>query len=320
MLALADLIAAHNRIRPHIIRTPVLTSSVLNRRIGAQLFWKAENLQKTGAFKARGATNAVFALDDPTARRGVVTHSSGNHAGALARAAQRRGIPAHVVMPSNVPDVKRATVSFYGARIISCEPSLAAREAGAAQALQETGGTLIHPYNDLKVIAGQGTAALELLDDVPDLDLLLAPVGGGGLLSGTAVAIKSLRPRARVIGVEPSGADDAARSFRSGERAPPPHACTIADGLRGALGDLTFMLIRQHVDDIVTVSEEAIVTAMRLLWEHLKVVVEPSAATPLAGLLENRVPDASGHRIGIILSGGNVDLDHLPWKPTQSAK
>ncbi len=304
--------AAHERIRDKITCTPVLTSDMLDGQAGAALFFKAENLQKIGAFKARGATNAVFMLSDAEAERGVATHSSGNHAAALARAAQLRGIPAYIVMPTNVPKAKQTSVRRLGGRITFCEPTLASREATVESVLAETGAQLVHPYNDLRVMAGQGTAALELLEEVPELDVVLCPVGGGGLASGTAVAAKGLKPGIRVVAVEPEGADDAYRSFRAGALVADGTPRTIADGLRGRLGEQTFREIQAHVDDIVTVSEEAIVLAMRALWEMLKIIVEPSAAVPYAAIIERKL-DVAGKRVGIILTGGNLDLDSLPW-------
>jgi threonine dehydratase len=315
-LTLELIRAARERIRDKIHRTPVLTSELLDGQAGASLFFKAENLQKIGAFKARGATNAVFMLSDAEAARGVVTHSSGNHAAALARAAQLRGIPAYIVMPTNVPQAKQASVQRLGGKVTFCEPTIAAREAAAAKLIQETGAQFVHPYNDLRVMAGQGTATLELLEEVPSLDVVMCPVGGGGLVSGTAVAAKGVKPGIRVIAVEPAGADDAYRSFRAGKIVSDGTPNTIADGLRGRLGDKTFAEIREHVDDIVTVSEAAIVRAMRVLWESLKIVVEPSGAVPYAAILERKVPLA-GQRIGIILTGGNLDLDSLPWLSTE---
>jgi threonine dehydratase len=306
--------AARERIAGKVHVTPVLTSAALDALAGARLYFKCENLQTCGAFKARGATNAVFALAENEARRGVATHSSGNHAAALAHAARLRGVPAHVVMPSNASAAKSAAVSRYGAEITWCAPTLAARESTLREVIAATGATLVHPYNDLAVMAGQGTAAVELLEEVPDLDLLLCPVGGGGLLSGTAVAAKTLHAKIRVVGVEPAGADDAARSFRAGHIIPSTDPHTIADGLRSSLGERPFAEIRRRVDDIVTVSDEAIVAAMRRLWEVLKIVVEPSGAVPYAALLGGAAP-LRGTRIGIILSGGNVDLDRLPWSP-----
>src|SRR5881397_3643686 len=304
--------AAHERIRPYIHRTPVLTSSRLNQASGASLFFKCENFQKIGAFKARGATNAVFSLDDATARRGVATHSSGNHGAAVARAAKLRGIPAHIVMPSNSAKVKIRAVESYGARVVFCEPTEEAREATCADVITKTGATLIHSFENPDVIAGQGTTAVELLEDVPDLDLMMCPVGGGGLLAGTAVAAKSMRPKIKVIAVEPSNADDAAQSFHAGRRIVTEKKFTIADGLRTNVGEPNFAIIQHHVDDIVTVTEEAIVSAMRTIWETMKIVIEASAAVPYAAIL-GRAVDIKGQRVGIILTGGNVDLDALPW-------
>ena len=311
-LDLAAIRAAHARIRPHITRTPVLTNGRLSAECGGQLFFKCENLQKIGAFKARGATNAVFSLAEVEALRGVATHSSGNHAAALARAAKRRGIPAHIVMPNNSAKPKIRMVEGYGGKITFCEPTQAAREEACARVLQTTLATMIHPFEDERVMAGQGTATLEFLEDVPDLDFILCPVGGGGLLAGTAVAAKALRPQIKVIGTEPAGADDATRSFRAGQRIPLTHADTIADGLRTSIGVPNFAIARQNVDDIVTVSEAAIIAAMRMIWEAVKIIVEPSAAVPYAAILERRI-DVAGKRVGLILSGGNVDLDLLPW-------
>jgi threonine dehydratase len=309
---LADIRQAAVRIKPYAHRTPVLTCASLNRLLAAELFFKCENFQKVGAFKFRGACNAVFALPDAAAQHGVATHSSGNHAAALALAARLRGITAHIVMPENAPAVKKAAVAGYGGRIVFCAPTLAAREAMLAQVVQETSATFIPPYNDPQVIAGQGTAALELCEDVAGLDAVLAPVGGGGLVSGTAIAVAALSPATRVIAAEPAGADDAYRSLQAGHILPSEHPKTIADGLLTSLGELTFAIIQRHVEQIVTVSEEAIVSAMRHVWERLKIVIEPSAAVPVAALLEKRL-DPTGQRLGVILSGGNVDLDRLPW-------
>lgn len=311
-LDLAAIRNAHDRIRPHIHRTPVLTSSRLDAASGASLFFKCENFQKVGAFKARGATNAVFALDDETARRGVATHSSGNHAAALSRAAKLRGIAAHIVMPSNSPKVKVRAVEGYGGRIVFCEPNQRAREEACARVIAETGATLIHPFENEDVMAGQGTIAVELLEDVPDLDLVLCPVGGGGVLCGTAVAAKTLRPTIKIIATEPAGADDAAQSFHQHKLVYQEQKNTIADGLRTNLGAVNFALIQRYVDDIVTVSDEAIVAAMRAIWETMKIVVEPSGAVSYGAVLEELV-DRRAKRIGIILTGGNVDLDALPW-------
>ena len=311
-LDLDSIRAAHERIRPYIHRTPVLTSERLNEASGASLFFKCENFQKIGAFKARGATNAVFALDDAIARRGVATHSSGNHGAAVARAAKLRGIPTHIVMPSNSAKVKIRAVESYGAHIVFCEPTEKAREATCAETIKETGATLIHSFENENVVAGQGTAAVELLEDVSDLDVVMCPVGGGGLLSGTAIAVKSLRPKIKVIAVEPANADDAAQSFRAGRRLITEKKFTIADGLRTNIGAPNFAILQRYVDDIVTVSEEAIVSAMRTIWVTMKIIIEPSSAVPYAAIVENKI-DVNGKRVGIILTGGNVDLDALPW-------
>lgn len=304
---------AHARIAPRIHRTPVLSSPVLDDEFGARLFFKCENLQRVAAFKARGACNAVLSLSTAEAGRGVVTHSSGNHGAALAWAAAARGIPAWIVMPSNAAKVKRDAVESYGGTIRFCEPGVAAREAACAAVASESGATLIHPYNDWRVIAGQGTAALELLQDEPGLDAVITPVGGGGLLSGTAIAAKGLRPSIKVYGAEPAGADDACRSLRAGYIIPQTDPHTIADGLRSSLGEKTFAVLSSRVDAVETASEESIVRAMRLLWDKLKMIVEPSSAVPLAILLERKI-SVEGLRVGVILSGGNVDLDRLPWQ------
>jgi threonine dehydratase len=311
-LTLADIHAAHARIADKIHHTPVLTSATLDALCGSQLFFKCENFQKIGAFKARGAANAVFALTAAEAANGVATHSSGNHAAALARAARLRGISAHIVMPSNAPKTKIESVRRNGGIIVFCEPTLAAREAACARIIAETGARLVHPFDDYAVMAGQGTATLELLEQAPELDLIIVPVGGGGLLCGTAVAAKGARPGIRVIAAEPAGADDAARSFAAGRIIPLEKASTVADGLRTSLGERNFPLIQQHVDGIVTVSEESIVAAMRRIWDVLKIIIEPSCAVPYAAILEQKI-DVSGKRVGIILTGGNVDLDALPW-------
>ena len=309
----ADVEAARVRIAGKVRRTPVLRSDELDEAAGASLFFKCENLQEIGAFKARGAANAVFALSDAEAARGVATHSSGNHGAAVARAAKLRGIAAFVVMPTNVAKPKAAQVQRLGGRITLSASTLAAREATLAKIIERTGASLVHPYDDPKVMAGQGTAALELMEDAPGLEVVMAPIGGGGLLSGVATAVKAVRPGARVIGVEPAGADDAFRSFHSGRLVPMEKPQTIADGLRAQLSERTFATIRARVDDVVTVSEGAIVEAMRAIWQSLKVIVEPSAAVPLAAIREGKV-DVRGRRVGIILTGGNVDLDHLPWE------
>jgi threonine dehydratase len=312
MIAIADIRAAAQRIQPFIHRTPVLVSTQLDARLGARVFLKCENLQATGSFKARGAHNAVYSLEAADAARGVVTHSSGNHAGALARAAQRRGIPCTVVMPANASAAKKAAVAGYGATIIECEPTLSAREAAAAKVLAATQGTMVHPYDDCRVVAGQGTAVLELLEDQPALDLVLAPVGGGGLLAGTAVAAKAVGRGVRVVGVEPALADDTFRSYHGTTRVTINASATVADGLRGSIGERNLALLRQHVDDVVTVEEADIIAAMRWVWERMKIIIEPSSAVPLAALFAGKIPVA-GLAAGIIVSGGNVDLDALPW-------
>lgn len=304
--------AAHERIRAYIHHTPVLTSSRLDGASGASLFFKCENFQKIGAFKARGATNAVFSLKEETARRGVATHSSGNHGAAVARVAKLRGIPSQIVMPSNSAKVKVRAVESYGAQIVFCEPIEAARVAACGEVIKKTGATLIHSFENEDVMAGQGTAAVELLEDIANLDLVMCPVGGGGLLSGTAVAAKSLRPKIKMIAAEPENADDAARSFRAGRLIYTEKKFTIADGLRTNVGAPNFAIIQRYVDDIVTVSEEAIISAMRTIWETMKIIVEPSAAVPYAAIIEHKI-DVAGKRVGIILTGGNVDLDALPW-------
>ncbi|KYF94753.1 serine dehydratase [Sorangium cellulosum] len=304
-----DIRRAAARLAPHAHVTPVMTSRTIDGMAGARVFFKCENLQRVGAFKFRGACNAVLALSDEDARRGVATHSSGNHAAALALAARIRGVPAHIVMPESAPAVKRAAVEGYGARIVTCAPTLRAREETLARVLSETGAILVHPYNDAHVIAGQGTAALELAGQVEDLDAVVAPVGGGGLLSGTAIATSALS-RARTVGAEPQAADDAARSLREGKILPSNDPITIADGLRTSLGELTFGVLRERGVEIVTVGEEDIVKAMRVVWERMKILIEPSSAVPVAAVLLRKV---QGARIGVILSGGNVDLSKLPF-------
>ena len=307
-----DIQAAHDRIRPYIHHTPVLSSKSINEMVGAELFFKCENLQKVGAFKFRGACNSVFSLTPEEARNGVCTHSSGNHAAALALAARMRGIPAYIVMPENAPEIKKIAVAGYGAQITFCTPTLEARESTLKRVAAETGATEIHPYNYFNVICGQGTAAKELIEEIGTLDVVMAPVGGGGLLSGTALSTKALLPNARVIAAEPAGADDAFRSFYSKKLQPSVAPKTIADGLLTSLGSLTFPIILNEVDQIATVSEESIVAAMRMIWERMKIIIEPSSAVPLAAILENRV-EVKGLKVGIILSGGNVDLGRLPF-------
>ncbi|MEE2822885.1 MAG: pyridoxal-phosphate dependent enzyme [Acidobacteriota bacterium] len=302
---------AHQRIRPYIHHTPVLTCSTINTLIGSQLFFKCENFQKTGSFKMRGASNATITLESSQAKYGVITHSSGNHGAALSLAARNLGISTSVVMPSNTPAIKQAAVNGYGGNIVFCEPTLDDREKTANKVQQETGATMIHPYNNYRMIEGHGTALVELLDEVANLEIIMAPIGGGGLLSGTLIAAKSLRGNIRVVGVEPVEADDAYRSWQAGKLLAPEESNTIADGLRTSLGNKTFPIIRELVDSIVLTSERAIYKAMRLVMDHMKIVIEPSAAVPLAALLEKRI-DVSDRRVGIILSGGNVDLNTLP--------
>ena len=310
--AFSDILAARELIKPYIHRTPVLTSRSINALMGCELFFKCENFQKVGAFKFRGASNAVFSLNEEEAVSGVGTHSSGNHAAALALAARMRGIQAYIVMPSNAPQIKKIAVAGYGAHITFCEPTLQAREETLNKLADDLGLTIVHPYNNFKVICGQGTAALELMEEVKDLEIVSCPVGGGGLLSGTAISTKSLNPDCKVIAAEPKGADDAFRSFRDGYIYPSIHPVTIADGLLTSLGELNFAMIQQYVDEILTASEESIVAAMRMIWERMKIIIEPSSALPLAVIMGNREKFA-GKKIGIILSGGNVELTKLPF-------
>lgn len=311
-LSYSEIIEAHQRIASHVHRSPVLSSTKLNEISEAQLFFKCENFQKTGSFKARGATNAILQLSDAEKSRGVATHSSGNHGQALAWAAQKLGVPCHVVMPSNAPKVKVAAVKDYGAEVHFCEPNLAAREAGLGKVQEEYGSIFIPPFNHPHIVAGQSSVAAELLADQPHLDYIFAPVGGGGLLAGTALSAHYLSPRTKVIAGEPSGADDAYRSFYSGERVSELHANTIADGLRTSLGDITYPIIRDLVSDIITVSDTEIIAAMHLIYERLKIVIEPSCAVPFAAVLQQKERFAN-QNIGIILSGGNVDLGSLPF-------
>jgi threonine dehydratase len=308
----SDIEQAHQIVQKYAHHTPVLTSTGINEIVGGNLFFKCENLQKVGAFKFRGACNAVFSLTDEEARKGVATHSSGNHAAALALAARMRGIAAHIVMPSNSPEIKKKAVAGYGADITFCEPTLQARESTLARIVAETGATEIHPYNNFNVIAGQGTTAKELIEDEGEFDIIMAPVGGGGLLSGTALSTKYLLPGCKVIAAEPAGADDAFRSFHEKKIIPSVNPKTIADGLLTSLGERNFAIIMQNVDDIVTVSEEKIVEAMRMIWERMKIIIEPSSAVPLAAILEGKV-DIQNKKVGIILSGGNLDLGKLPF-------
>lgn len=307
-----DVIAAHARIAPHIHRTPVLTSTFLNGLAGAELFFKCENFQKTGAFKMRGAANAVFSLDDAQAAVGVATHSSGNHGQALSCAASRRGVPCHVVMPHNAPEAKKAAVRGYGGVITECEPSTSSREAVIADVLEKTGAAFIHPYNDASVIAGQATCAKELLEEVDDLDAVIAPIGGGGLISGCCLTLFANAPDVAVYAAEPEQVDDAYRSFKAGHIIVDDAPNTIADGLKASLKELTWHFVSRHIADILMASEQEIIDAMRLIWQRMKIVIEPSSAVPLAAILKNRGIFA-GRRVGVILTGGNVDLDRLPW-------
>ncbi|MBN2637016.1 MAG: pyridoxal-phosphate dependent enzyme [Prolixibacteraceae bacterium] len=307
-----DVENAHIKIKPFIHRTPVLTSKSINEIVGGNLFFKCENFQKVGAFKFRGACNAVFSLSEKNVQKGVATHSSGNHAAALALAAKMRGVSAHIVMPNNSPEIKKKAVAGYGAKITYCEPTLQARESTLAKVIKETGATEIHPYNNFKVIAGQGTAAKELIEDAGKFDIVIAPVGGGGLLSGTAISTKYLLPECKVIGAEPEGASDAFQSFNAKKIIPSINPKTIADGLLTSLGDRNFAIILEKVDDIVIVSEEKIIEAMRMIWERMKIIIEPSSAVPLAAILENKI-DIQNKNVGIILSGGNLDLGKLPF-------
>jgi threonine dehydratase len=309
-----DIEAAHARIKSHIHRTPILTSSILNHRTGAELYFKCENFQKVAAFKARGAFNAIFSLSDADIANGVATHSSGNHAAAVALAARERGCKATIVMPENTPVIKQNAVKSYGGEIVFCGNTPADREQVAAEVLERTGATLVHPYNDVRVIAGQGTCAKEFMEDAPKLDFMLAPVSGGGLLAGTAISATTMNTGIQVIGCEPAEADDAFRSLRDGVLHPaisPPR--TICDGLRSGIGTLTFPIIQERVSAIHTVSEEAIIRTMRTVWEVMKIIIEPSCAVPLAVVIERKL-NVQGKRVGIILTGGNVDLDRLPWQ------
>ncbi len=307
-----DVKNASDRIKPYIHRTPVFNSTSINRILDSEIYFKCENLQKVGAFKFRGATNAVLSLTGEEAKRGVATHSSGNHAAALTLAARQRGIKAYIVMPRTAPPVKKKAVEEYGAEIIFCEPTLQAREENLEKVINQTQAVFIHPYNDLRIISGQATACLELLEEVKDLGIIIAPVGGGGLLSGTALSAAYFSPGTKIVGAEPEGADDACRSLQEGKIIPSVNPNTIADGLLTSLGTLTFPIIMKYVDRILTTNDNSIIEAMRLIWERMKLIVEPSAAVALAILLKHQ-NIARNKKIGIILSGGNVDLDNLPW-------
>ena len=307
-----DMLAAHERIRPHIRRTPILTSDYLNEVTGAQLFFKCENLQEPGAFKVRGASNAVFGLTEEQAKKGVATHSSGNHALCLSYAAGRRGIPCNVVMPRTAPQAKKDAVRRYGGTITECEPSTTSREEVFAKVQAATGGEFVHPYNDPRVIAGQGTCAKEMMEQVDGLEIAIAPIGGGGMISGTCLTLSTLAPEVKIIAAEPEQADDAYRSFKAGHIIADDAPETIADGLKVPLKDLTWHFVKTHVTDILTASEQEIVDAMKITWKYLRVVMEPSCAVPLATILKN--PDVfRGKRVGVVITGGNVDLDKLPW-------
>jgi threonine dehydratase len=311
-VSLTDIQQAAESIKPYAHRTPVLTNESLNQLVGAQVYLKCENLQKVGAFKFRGACNAVYSLSDEEAVRGACTHSSGNHAQALALAARMRGIPAYIVMPNNAPSVKKNAVAGYGGQISFCAPTLEAREATLRRVYESTGANVVHPYNDERVIAGQGTAALELLEDIPDLDVIITPVGGGGLLSGTAIAATAIKKGIRVIAGEPEMADDAYRSMKEGRIIPSVNPKTVADGLLTSLGTLTFPIIHERVEQVVTVSEQIIIDSMKFIWERAKIVIEPSAAVAIGVLWEKKI-DLHGLKVGVILSGGNVDLEKLLW-------
>ena len=307
-----DMLAAHERIRPYIHRTPVLTSSYLNDLTGAQLFFKCENFQKAGAFKVRGASNAVFGLPEDIAHKGVATHSSGNHALSLSYAAGRRGIPCHVVMPRTAPQAKKDAVRGYGGIITECEPSTTSREEVFAKVHEATGADFVHPYNDPRVIAGQGTCSKELMEQTDGLDAVIAPIGGGGMISGTCLTLSTLAPEVKIYAAEPEQADDAYRSFKAGHIIADDAPDTVADGLKVPLKENTWHFVSHHVSDILTASEDEIIAAMKLTWTRMKIVIEASCAVPLATILKN--PDVfAGKRVGVIITGGNVDLDKLPW-------
>lgn len=307
-----DVVEASERIKPYAHKTPVMTSNWFNSKLNAELFFKCDNFQKVGAFKFRGACNAILSLHESDGKRGIITHSSGNHAQAVALASSTRGFKATIVMPRNAPKVKVNAVRGYGAEILFCEPTIDARKEMVQQYIEETGAHFIHPYNNIKVIAGQGTAAKEFLERIPDLDIIIAPIGGGGLISGTCIAAKAINPKIKVIGAEPERADDAYRSFRSGTIQPVLRTDTVADGLRTSLGEIAFEIMKDQLDDLVTVSEESIVRDMRTVWERTKLVIEPSCAVAVSACMDQKI-DLTGKKTGIILTGGNVDLDNLPW-------
>ncbi len=307
-----DMLDAHERIKPYIHRTPVLTSSYFNDLVGAELFFKCENFQKAGAFKVRGASNAVFGLSDDMAEKGVATHSSGNHALSLSYAAGRRGIPCHVVMPRTAPEAKKAAVRGYGGIITECEPSTSSREEVFAEVQAKTGAEFVHPYNDPRVIAGQGTCSREFLEQTGGVDMMVAPIGGGGMISGTCLTLSHMAPEVEIIASEPEQADDAYRSFKAGHIIADDAPQTIADGLKVPLKELTWHFVSNHVTDILTASEQEIIDAMKLTWQRMKIVMEPSCAVPLATILKNK-EKFKGKRVGVIITGGNVDLAKLPW-------
>ncbi len=307
-----DVEKAHERIRPHVHETPVLTSETFNRMTGAELFFKCENFQKAGVFKARGASNAVFSLTDEQAKRGVATHSSGNHGLSLSYAAGRRGIPCQVVMPRTAPEAKKEAVRGYGGTITECEPSTSSREEVFAKVVAETGAEFVHPYNDPRVIAGQGTCSRELMNQIEGLDAVIAPIGGGGMVSGTCLTLSNIAPDVEIFAAEPKQADDAWRSFKAGHIIADDAPVTVADGLKVPLKDLTWHFVKNHVTDILLAEEQEIIDAMYLIWQRMKIVVEPSSAVTLATILKNRERFA-GKRLGVILTGGNVDLKKLPW-------
>ena len=309
---LDDMLNAHRRIKPYVHETPVLTSTYLNELTGAELFFKCENFQKAGVFKARGASNAVFSLSEDMLEKGVATHSSGNHALSLSYAAGRRGIPCTVVMPRTAPQAKKDAVKGYGGTIVECEPSTSSREAVFAEVVAKSGAEFVHPYNDPRVIAGQGTCSAELIEQVENLDAVIAPIGGGGMVSGTCLTLSNLAPNIKIYAAEPEQADDAARSFRAGHIIADDAPVTVADGLKVPLKDLTWHFVSNHVTDILTASEQEIIDAMKLIWKRMKIVMEPSSAVPLATILKNKDTFA-GKRVGVIITGGNVDLDLLPW-------
>jgi len=312
--SMEDVIAASKRIERHGHRTPILTNKTINQLAGKKIFFKCENFQKIGAFKFRGGWNAISSLSDKEAEKGACTHSSGNHAQAVAYAAMKRNIPAYIVMPENAPKVKIQAVKGYGAKITLCKPTLKSRKETLEKIAEKTGAYVVHPFNEPKVIAGQGTAALELIEDAGDLDAICAPIGGGGLMSGTCIAARDMLPNARLFGAEPKGADDAYRSLKEGKLLPQENPNTICDGLLTSMGENTWNILKDHLEDIITVDDEEVITAMRLVWERMKIIIEPSCATPLAAILTPEFKRLENiETIGIILTGGNVDLSKLPF-------